>query len=66
MSITDTGELLITYTSNEEVNLGKIVGNDGAQGPIGPQGEPGLPYVLTAEDKEEIVAAVLAEINPQV
>ena len=71
ISITDTDELLITYTNNDEVNLGKIVGNDGVQGPAGPQGEPGQrgetgpAYVLTESDKAEIIAAVVAEINSQ-
>lgn len=35
-------------------------GERGEQGPEGPQGEPGKDYVLTAADKQEIIAGVLA------
>lgn len=56
--IDENGELVITYTDNTEVPLGKVVGEQG------PQGEPGT-YTLTEVDKAEIVAAVLAEINAQ-
>ena len=35
-------------------------GATGPAGPQGPQGVPGQDYVLTAEDKAEITAAVLA------
>lgn len=38
LTINNLGELVITYTDNTEINLGKVVG---ATGPQGPQGEPG-------------------------
>lgn len=62
ITINDAGELVITYTNNEEVNLGKVVGEQGIQGERGPQGQA---YTLTAEDKAEIVTAVLAELSTQ-
>lgn len=40
-----------------------IAQGTGPQGPQGPQGIPGKDYVLTAADKAEIVAAVLAELE---
>lgn len=58
-AINASGEFIITYTDNNEVNLGRIVGEQG------PQGNPGADYKLTEEDKAEIIAAVLAEINTQ-
>lgn len=43
-------------------------GEPGEQGPIGPEGPQGPAYVLTEEDKAELIAAVkeavLAELNP--
>lgn len=56
ITINGAGELVIVYTDNTQVNLGKVVGSDGTQGvqgeqgpagekgeqgPAGPQGEPG-------------------------
>ena len=35
------GELVITYSDGNTVNLGKVVGNDGAQGAQGEKGEKG-------------------------
>lgn len=47
-----------------------IQGEQGIQGPIGPEGPRGPAYILTEEDKAELVAtikaAVLAELNPEV
>lgn len=63
------GELIVTYTDGNSVNLGKVVGADGAQGPQGIQGETGAKgdkgdkgekgekgdaYTLTKADKQEI------------
>lgn len=60
VTINSQGELVIVYSnSNTEVNLGKVVGAQGLQGEQGPI------YVLTEEDKAEIVAAVLAELDTQ-
>lgn len=44
--INDKGELVITLTNGQVLNLGVVVGADGEQGPEGPQGKPG-------EDGEE-------------
>lgn len=72
ITINAIGELVIIYTDDNEANLGKVVGDAGIQGPqgeTGPKGdtgEAGPAYVLTDDDRAAIVAAVLAEINPQV
>jgi hypothetical protein len=72
IAINVAGELVIIYTDNNEVNLGKVVGDAGIQGPqgeTGPKGdtgEAGPVYVLSDDDKAAIVAAVLAELNTQV
>ena len=39
--INDKGELVITLTNGQVLNLGVVVGADGEQGPEGPQGKPG-------------------------
>ena len=39
--INTLGELVITYSDGNTVNLGKVVGNDGAQGAQGEKGEKG-------------------------
>lgn len=40
-AINEAGELVITYTSGETANLGKVVGNDGAKGEKGDKGDKG-------------------------
>lgn len=69
LAITD-GELIVVYTDSTSVNLGKVVGSDGAQGIQGVQGPQGPAYILTDTDKAELIAAVkeavLAELSPQV
>lgn len=35
------GELVFTFSDNQTINLGKIVGKDGAPGKIGEKGDPG-------------------------
>lgn len=56
VTINEQGELVVTYTDDNSENLGKVVGEAGGQGPV---------YILTAEDKADIVAAVLDELNTQ-
>jgi hypothetical protein len=69
LAITD-GELIVVYTDSTSLNLGKVVGSDGAQGIQGVQGPQGPAYILTDTDKAELIAAVkeavLAELSPQV
>lgn len=50
------GDLVVTYTDDNSENIGRVVGETGSQGPA---------YILTAEDKADIVAAVLDELNTQ-
>ena len=47
--INDKGELVITLTNGQVLNLGVVVGADGEQGPEGPQGPQGEP----GEDGED-------------
>lgn len=63
------GELIVTYTGGNSVNLGKVVGaqgpqgiqgETGAKGDKGDKGEKGDPYTLNEADKAEIVAAAEA------
>ena len=39
--ITESGELVITYSDGTSANLGRVVGNDGAKGDTGEKGEKG-------------------------
>ena len=56
--INDKGELVITLTNGQVLNLGVVVGADGEQGPEGPQGEPG-------EDGEDGVQGPAGPQGPQ-
>ena len=77
VAIDEAGQLVITYTTGASSTVGKVVGDAfnydqfteaqvaALKGEQGPQGEPGPAYVLTAEDKAEIVAAVLDALATQ-
>lgn len=59
VTVTDiTGGHRVSITDAEGTQTFDVM--DGETGPQGPQGIPGHDYILTTEDKAEIVAAVLA------
>ena len=60
-TINDRGELVLTYTDGNTVNLGKVTGSDGQDGTNGTNGSDGLDGVgiesATINDKGELVLA---------
>lgn len=56
--ISNTGELILTYSDNTTANLGIVKGKDGLNGINGEKGEKGEGYTLTEDDKKDISAEV--------
>lgn len=65
--VNTNGELVITYSNGDSINLGKIVGKDGLDGKNGTDGKTpvkGTDY-FTAEDKSEFTAEVTESLKPE-
>ena len=67
IEINDKGELVLYYSNNTEVNVGKVVGRDGIDGVDGAQGAPGYTPqkgkdYMTDEDISNFVSTVLEQI----
>lgn len=61
-AINDLGELVVTYTNNNEVNLGKVVGEGGAAGTNGTNGKSAYEYAKDGgyTESEQVFAEMLA------
>lgn len=56
--VLENGNLIITLTTGETLNLGNVKGEKGDKGDDGSDGKDGADYILTDDDKSEIAAQV--------